>query len=218
VTALVRYSLSMLVRSQGYIAPFVLFCAAIVVLTTNDLGPLTNTYSACAMTLFICMLWFTIALINTEDRSQRSMTVIAAGGQRRVLVANVFAAGVICLGLTAVGLVYPILAGTHTVTAPDLVVGGLAQIACGMAGIAAGLLCSRIVIPKAGYAVFASLGAVGVMLLVRPVPPVSPIMAVLAGSGPAGGMLVPVAGLTAVALAMLVASVVAAELVVRNQE
>jgi hypothetical protein len=216
--ALVRYSLSMLVRSQGYIAPFVLFGTAVVVLTTNDFGPITATYSACVMTLFICMLWFTIALVNTEDRSQRSMTVVAAGGHRRVLVGNVLAAGVICLGLTAIGLVYPICAGLHTVTAVDVAVGALAQLAAGVAGIAAGLLCSRLVIAKAGYAVFASLGLIGLMLLVKPMPPVSPMMSLLSDGRPARAMLVPVAELGVVALGMLVASVVAAGLIARQQD
>jgi hypothetical protein len=218
MTALVRYSLSMLVRSQGYIAPFVLFGSAVVVLTTNDFGPITGTYSACALIQFVCMLWFTVAIVNTEDRVQRAMTVVAAGGQRRVLVANVLAAAVVCLGLTVIGLVFPVYAGTHQVTPVDLAVGALAQVTCGFAGIAVGLLCSRLVIPKAGYAVFASLGAIGVMTMVRPVPPVGPIMALLASTTAPGRMLAPVAGLGALAVAMLAASVVVAELVVRHQD
>lgn len=218
MTALVRYSLSMLVRSQAYIAPFVLFGSAVVVLTTNDLGPITGTYSACVLVLFVCMLWFTVAIVNTEDRVQRAMTVVAAGGQRRVLVANVLAAAVVCAGLTAVGLVYPIAAGTHTVAPADLAVGALAQLTAGFAGIAAGLLCSRLVIPKAGYAVFASLAAIGVMTMVRPVPPVSPVMALLSSATAPDRMLGPVAAFGALAVAMLAGSVLVAEQVVRRQD
>ncbi|GAA1794699.1 hypothetical protein GCM10009682_15550 [Luedemannella flava] len=218
MTALVRYSLSMLVRSQGYIAPFVLFGSAVVVLTTNDFGPIAGTYSACALIQFVCMLWFTVAIVNTEDRTQRSLTVVAAGGQRRVLVANVLAATVVCVGLSAVGLVYPIYAGTHDVAPADLAVGALAQLTCGFAGTAAGLLCSRLVIPKAGYAVFASLAAIGVMTMVRPVPPVGPVMALLSSATAPDRMLGPVAAMGALSVVMLVASVLVAELIVRQQD
>lgn len=216
--ALIRYALSMLVRGQAYIAPFVLFGTAIVVLTTNDLGPITGTYSACALTQFVCGLWFTVAIVNTEDRAQRSMTVVAAGGQRRVLVANALAATVVTGGLTAIGVAYPVYSGTHVVTAVDLAVGALAQMVCGVAGVAVGLLCSRVVIPKAGYAVFASLAAIGALTMIPPVPPVSPVMALLSRPEPAGRMLAPIAAFGAFALAMLVASVLITEQVARRQD
>jgi hypothetical protein len=218
MTALIRYVLSMLVRGQGYIAPIVLYGSAIVVLTTNDRGSLPETYSACALTLFVCQLWLTAAMVNTEDREQRAMTAVAAGGAHRVLIANVLAAALICLGLTAIGLAYPIVAGEHVVTAAGVAVGALAQLACGAAGIAGGLLCSRLVIRRAGHAVFVGLGIIGVMILVKGVPPVGPVMMVLDRAQPPSTMLGPVAAYAGIAVAMLGAAAAAAHLVARTQD
>jgi hypothetical protein len=218
MTALVRYGLSMLVRGQSYIAPIVLYASAIVVLTTNDQGPLPQVYSACVMTVFICMVWLTVALINTEEPAQRAMTSVAARGEHRVLAANVLAAVVVCLLLTAIGTGYPIYSGEHTVTATELLVGVLAQVGCGLAGIAAGLLCSRIVVRRTGYAVFLGLALVGVMVLVRDLPPVAATMVVLGSGRAAGTMLAPIAGYGAIGAALLLVSALATYRVARRQE
>ena len=216
--ALVRYDLSMLVRSQAYIAPIVLFGTAIVVLTTNDQGQLASTYSACVMTLFICMLWLTTVLINSEERAQRAMTVVAAGGEHRVLGANLLACLVICAALTAVGTIYPIYFGQHTVTAADIIVGVVSQLACGITGIAAGLLCSRLVVRRTGYAVFLALGLVGVLLVIQKMPPVAATMVVLGSDRTADDMLPPIAAFGLVAVGMLVASTYATYVSAKRQD
>ncbi|MEV6301955.1 hypothetical protein AB0M02_21255 [Actinoplanes sp. NPDC051861] len=216
--ALVRYDLSMLVRGQSYIAPFVLYASAIVTLTTNDQGPLPRVYTASAMTIFICMLWLTVALINTEEPAQRAMTSVAARGEHRVLAANVLAALVICLALTALGLIYPIPAGDHTWSSTDLVIGIVAQLTCGVTGIAGGLVCSRIVVRRTGYAVFLALGLIGVFTLIRVLPPVAPTMVILGSDRPATEMVTPLLLNGVIAVVLLAGSTIAAYQVARRQE
>ncbi|GAA0920144.1 hypothetical protein GCM10009557_90860 [Virgisporangium ochraceum] len=66
MTALTRYALSLLGRGQTYVPPLLLYAAAVVVLTTNDLGPLAGTYAACALTQFACLVWLTVAVVNAQ--------------------------------------------------------------------------------------------------------------------------------------------------------
>ena len=218
MTRLIRYLLALLVRSQGYVAPALLFAATLVVLTTNDQGPLPATYSASAMALFICMTWLTVALVNAEDHTQRSMTRVAAGSLRRVVVACVLGAGVIAAVLMLIGLGYPLLAGKHTVTGTALAVGVLAQLVAALTGIAIGLLCSRLVLRRAGHAVLVAIGLIGVLLLVPRVPPIAPMMRLLSSARRSETMLGPLVVLAAAALAILLVSVVATHVVARRQE
>ncbi|MFI5838300.1 hypothetical protein ACIA8K_01090 [Catenuloplanes sp. NPDC051500] len=216
--ALVRYSLSMLVRSQAYIAPIVVFFAGVGVFTTGGAGPLAEAYSACALLLFIAMTWLTVALINTEDRTQRAMTAAAAGGETRVLAGNVLAAALIAVLLTLIGLIYPLYAGQHPITGPGLTVGVIAQLTSGFAGIAVGLLCSRLLIRHTGVAVLVALGAVGVMVVFQAVPPIAPMLSLLESERAPETMLTPLTGLGAVSLLMVAAAAATVYYVGRRQE
>jgi hypothetical protein len=216
--ALVRYSLSMLVRSQAYIAPVVVFFAGVGVFTTGGAGPLAEAYSACALLLFLCMTWLTVALINTEDRTQRAMTAAAAGGEPRVLAGNVLSAALLAVLLTLIGLIYPLYAGQHPITGPGLAVGVVAQLTSGLAGIAVGLLCSRLLIRHTGVAVLVALGVVGVMVVFQAVPPVAPMLSLLESERAPEAMLTPLSGLGAVSLLMVVAAAATVYYVGRRQE
>lgn len=218
MTALVRYALSLLGRSQHYIAPLLLFATVLTVLTTNELGPLTNAYGACAAGQLVCMAWLTIATSNAENPAQRAMTTVNAGGARRVLLAGTLTAALLCSALTVAGLVYPIVAGRPTVTAAALAVGAMAQLGCGATGIAIGLLCSRQMIPRAGYAVLLAVLLVGLLLVVRELPPVGPLLALLASSRPAAELITPVAVLTAVASALPAAAHLAVAALIRKHD
>lgn len=210
MTALVRYALALLVGGQGYLAPALLFATGLVVLTTNDRGPLAGTYAACALVLFAVMAWLTAALVNTEDATQRALTVVAAGGARRVLVAQVLAAVVACVALIGPGLGYPLVAGRHTVTAAAIAVGALAQLVCGCAGVAVGLVCSRLVVRRSGYALVAGLGLVGGAVVVPSVPPVGTTVRLLGSDMLPERMFGPLAGFGVVAVALLVTAAVVA--------
>jgi hypothetical protein len=218
VTALVRYVLSLLGRGQAYLPPLLLWASAVVVLTTNDLGPLTGSYAACATTQFVCLTWLTAVLVNTESETQRAMTAVAAGGLRRVFAAHVLAALAISAALTTVGLVYPIVAGEHVVTPGAVAVGAAAQAVCGVTGIAAGLLCSRPVVPRTGYAVVLALVLDGTLLIVNAVPPVGPVVRLLATTLPPHAMAGPLAAHAAVATVLVVVAAVTATAVAARRD
>lgn len=218
MSALVRYALALLVRGQGYLAPALLFATGLVVLTTNDRGPLAGTYAACALVLFASQAWLTAALVNAEDDTQRALTLVAAGGARRVLIAQVLAAGAAGVALTGAGLGYPLVAGRHTVTAAAIAVGALAQLVCAAAGLAVGLLCSRLVVRRTGYAVVTGLVLVGAAVVVPGLPPVGPTVSLLSRDLPPERMFAPLAGFAAVAVVLVLASAAVAHVVAARQD
>ncbi len=172
------YVLCLLGRGQTYVPPLLLYTAALVVLTVNDLGPLVGTYAACSLTLFVCLVWLTVTVVNAQTPTQRAVTIVTAGSDRRVLLAEVLAATVLCGLLTVVGLVFPIVSGEHEVTVGAVAVGVLAQMTCGVTGIACGLLCSRPVVPRTGPAVVLALALIGAVVIAA-LPPVGPVVRLL---------------------------------------
>lgn len=200
--ALTRYVLSLLGRGQTYVPPLLLYAAALVVLTTNDLGPIVGTYAACSLTLFACLVWLTVTVVNTQTPTQRAVTTVAAGNDRRVLLADTVAAALLCVLLVAVGLVYPMFSGEHEVTGKAVAVGALAQMTCGLTGIACGLVCSRPVVPRAGFAVVLAVGLTG-MVVIAALPPVGPVVRLLSRDVDPGRMLAPLAGYAGISVALL---------------
>jgi hypothetical protein len=172
------YVLCLLGRGQTYVPPLLLYAAAIVVLTVNDLGPLVGTYAACSLILFVCQVWLTVTVVNVQTPTPRAVPTVPPGSDRRVLLAEVLAATVLCGLLTVVGLVFPIVSGEHEVTVGAVAVGALAQMTCGVTGIAGGLLCSRPVVPRTGAAVVLALALIGTVVIAA-LPPVGPVVRLL---------------------------------------
>ncbi len=217
MTALVRYVLAGLFRSQRYLAPALLFATMLVVLTTNESGSPGPVYAACALAQFVTMTWLTMVLVNTEESVQRAMTAVAAGGARRVLLADVCASVLLSCCLAVAGLVYPLLAGDHPVTPIALAIGVLAQLTGGLTGIAVGLLCSHLVVPRPGYALVAALLATGVLALVPWLPPVAALIRLLSTPRPLDGALAPTLGCAAIAAILLAAGTLTTWTVARNR-
>ena len=171
--ALVRYMFTVLLLSQRYLAPLLLFLGLVAVLTSSDTGPLAATYAAVAGAMLVCSAWLTMALIGLEDPSHRSIVVVNAGSHLRVLLGTVGAVAVWCLLLTAAGLVLPLMFGGHTPHLADLVVGTEAQLTCAFAGMAIGLVCSRLVFRRQGYALVCALVLLLAALVGKGVSPVN---------------------------------------------
>ncbi|MFD4828594.1 hypothetical protein ACFWPV_01875 [Streptomyces uncialis] len=173
MTALVRYHCSVLLLSQRYLAPVLLFVSLIVVLTSSDSGPLAATYSSCAGAMLLCSTWLTMTLAGLEDRTHRSVVVVGAGGSLKVLVALVCTALLSCLPLTGVGVALPLLIGKHDPVAADLLLGALAQLICALTGVAVGLVCSRPVFRRQGYGLVLALALLFTVTLAKGLPPVN---------------------------------------------
>jgi hypothetical protein len=189
--ALIRYYLAATVHGQRYLAPLLFDLAVLSVFTINDAGPLIGSYVVSAASLLLTSCWLTVTIVNLEDPVRRAITLVAAGGAMRVLAAEAGLAVLAGVALIGVGTVFPIVSGSHIVTWDDVVVGILAQVTTAAVGIAVGLLCSRLVVPRPGYSLILALVVIVAVPLTPGLPPVHSMlrrMSSAAGSVPVGSL------------------------------
>jgi hypothetical protein len=218
VSALYRYLLTSVLLSQRYLPPTLIFLAAMAVGTTSDNGPLQASYSFCVLAMLVCTTWLTVSIVNHEDPTQRKITLVMIGSSLRVLTITVAVVITWCVPLLVIGLVYPIVTGKHVVTAADLAVGAAAQLGAAMIGIAIGLLCSRLVIPRIGVAMLTAAAAILAVLLLRWISPIRPIMTALSDDKSAGANAVPLTLLAVLSAILLSAAVLATKLLADRKE
>lgn len=218
MTALVRYTLTNVVLSQRYLPAVLVFLVVLVVFTGADSGPLLPVYAVSAAAVFVCGTWLTVVTINAEDPTQRAVTVVNAGGSGRVLMASLWVAFAWCVFLGVIGLFYPLLTGHHRAVPAEFALGAVAELTGACTGMAVGLLCSRIVVRRAGVAVLAALAGIFAFLLVPGLPPVRSEFLLLAGGRAASAVLAPAAGFAAVAVVLLVGSSVLTRFVARRKD
>jgi hypothetical protein len=205
VIALVRYLFTVLLLSQRYLAPVLLFTGLLAVLTSNDSGPLTATYGSAAGAMLVCSVWLTMALLGLEDRAHRSVVVVTAGGHARALAGWVATAVLACLPPAAAGLVLPLVFGNHSPTPADLLLGLEAQLTCAFTGIGIGLVCSPLVVRRQGYALVLALVLLAAALPARTRSPVGTLLVDLQSTSRAADLLGSTAVLLAAAAGVLAA-------------
>ncbi|MFI5932046.1 hypothetical protein [Actinoplanes sp. NPDC051494] len=206
MVALIRYNLAAVLHGQRYVAPLLLFAVVLSVFTINDSGALTGSYTVSAGCLLVAMCWLTVTIVNHEDPVRRAIQAVAAGGAGRVLLAELLLALLFGAVLTVTGLIFPIVAGRHRYGPADLGAGALAELTCVCTGIAVGVLCSRLVVPRPGYSLLLALVVV-IAVPLTPVPPVNPVLKLLSTARPAGDMLGPLTGYLAVSVVLAAACV-----------
>ncbi|MGB9279833.1 MAG: hypothetical protein WCB57_07075 [Pseudonocardiaceae bacterium] len=135
-----------------------------------------------------------------------------------MLLASVSVAVISCLALSGLGVVLPLLVGTHRIEAADLVLGIEAELTGACAGIAIGLLCSRLVIRRQGYALIAALALVMTALLTRGLPPVNVLLRLLANTNRSAYLLGSAGGLLAIAALILVVSSLATQFIATRKD
>ena len=209
MTALVRYYLALTVHAQRYLAPLLLHATALTVFTVNDAGPLTGSYVVVAGSLLLVTCWLTVTIVNLEDPARRAVTLVTAGGAGRVFTAEVALSLLAGVALIAVGTVFPILSGRHEVTAAAVGVGVVAQATTVGVGVAVGLICSRLVVPRPGWSLILALVVIVAIPLTPGLPPVNPMLRLMSSDRPPADQLPPIAIGLAVAVALLAASAVA---------
>ncbi|WP_026421112.1 hypothetical protein [Actinokineospora inagensis] len=212
MNALIRYSFATTVHNQRFLAPVVLFFACAGVASGNNSGPLPGVYALNAGALLLCAAWLTIAVISVEDPAHRAITVVAANSHARVLAASVAVTWLISLALTVLGLALPLALQPRPVGAGDLPVGLLAHLLCASMGIAIGLLCSRLVFTRPGYALLTAMVLVAASLLTTGSPP-NTVFKRMATATDSLTVLPTVAVLLPVGLAVLAVAAVATHLV-----
>ncbi|MFI2378494.1 hypothetical protein ACH5AO_26055 [Streptomyces sp. NPDC018964] len=205
--ALIRYLFTVMLLSQRYLAPLLLFVGLLAVLTSSDSGPLAATYGSVAGAVLVCSVWLTMALVGLEDRQHRPVLVVSVGSRLRTLLGSVAAAVLWCLPLTVAGLGLPLVFGTHSPVPADLVLGTEAQLTCSFTGIAIGLVCSRPVVRRQGYALVLALALLLTALLARGVSPVNVLLTDLQNASDSTGLLGSTAVLLVVAAGVLAVAV-----------
>ncbi|MFE9390780.1 hypothetical protein [Streptomyces sp. NPDC006784] len=205
--ALIRYTFATVLHTQRYVAPLLLFAGLLGVLTVNGSGALSFAYASSAGALFICSTWLTVALMSLDEPAQRAIVVVASGGRPlRVLLASIGTALLSCGALMVVGPVLPLWLGRYDVTLRGLVLGVEAQLTCALVGTAIGVLCSRAVFARQGYALVSAVALVMLALLPKGMPPVNRLFTLMSTTPDPTGLLAPAGGMLALAAVLLVAA------------
>jgi hypothetical protein len=209
VTALVRYLLADLARSQRWVAPMAVYLVLVGVLGAAG-GAAATTGSVLAAPLFPLAAWLAWVAAGCEDPVLEAVTATAAGGLRRArlgkLLTGVGAAGL--LALPAVALTVARVPREPRVWAAVV----LALAANVIGGAAVGFACARPVVPRRGLSVVLIALVSVVELIVPGLPPTRATLQLLAGgdTGPAAlAGLVVVAAATTLAAAAIVAATLA---------
>ncbi|MFD6878412.1 MULTISPECIES: hypothetical protein [unclassified Streptomyces] len=203
--ALIRYTFATALHTQRYLAPVLLFTGLMGVLTVNGSGPLPPAYASSAGALFICSTWLTVALMSLDDTAQRAIMVVTAGRSLSVLLAAISTTLLSCLVLMVFGLFFPLWMGSYDVQPVDFLLGMEAQLTCALAGIAIGVLCSRLVFRRQGYALAAALALVMVAVFTKNLPPVNQLFQLMSASSNSGDILAPAGRMLAVSAVLLAA-------------
>lgn len=163
MSALVRYQLALLLRSQRWLSPLLLY-AALLAVGVRPGQPLLDSLGLAAAMLLPSAAWLVRICVNAEPDAARHIVTAAAGARRAHLAAVL--AGAVCavaFGCGGTALVAAISeARTTDGAAPvppgsALAAGFCAVLACVLAGVAVGTLCNRPLVRAPGWAVSTTL-------------------------------------------------------------
>jgi hypothetical protein len=175
VIALIRYELSLLLRSHRWIAPAVLFVLGVIGL--GAAGPklpqgagLSQGLAWSALMLVPAEAWLTRSMLTAEPAAARAC-VAAAGGPQRTQMAALIAAAMVGAAFGLLGVIWEVFnlgvprsAATNSIRVGALVSGfggGLAAgIICLLVGSAVAALLNPPVVKRPAAAMLATTGAV----------------------------------------------------------
>ncbi len=211
--AMTRYYLALLGHSQRYLPAILAYLAVNTVLYTDPKSPLLPQYGISAGSLLVVSCWLTIAMLDIEDPVQRLITFSHARRGRSVLGGATLAVFGCAVVLTVVTLAWSMIrsGGFRLGT---LGLGAAAHLVCTLFGIAIGLPCSRLLVPRVGWSVLAAIFTLAAVLLVKWLPLANPLLRALTSQQPPGGPLA-VAVVAAIA-GLLVSATAVGHLLRRN--
>jgi hypothetical protein len=196
MTALVGYQLATLARSQRWVGPAVTYLAFLAFVYASEAGPAVIAYGVTGYALFVVVAWLTAATLSAENEVARQVAAATAGGQLRVQLAALAAAGCAAAVLCVVSVGWARVANpTYTGSLKSLV-GGLALHALfAVLGVALGSLFGRPLVDAPGAAGLGIL-AVAMLALIVPGSPVQSCLRVLESNPVHGftGRMAPPAG------------------------
>ena len=217
---LVRYTVAVMVHSQRFLPPVLLFVICIGTFA-HDAGsePVIPIFAPMTAVAFVCAAWLTVALATAEDPVQRAITAVNAGRKWPQLVAVALVVLATFVVLILVLLALPVVLGNRGAGVVELLVGAVALLTGAGFGVAVGLPTSRLVIRRSGYALLATMVLLMVFLLIRGLPPVNTLVILLTEEGTApADMLLPEIAYLLLTTAVLAASIAGTHTVITRRD
>jgi len=188
VTALLRYQAVLLLRSQRWLPPLLLY-AALLAVGVQWGQPLLDSLGFAATVLLPVAAWLVRVCVTAEPTAARHCTA-AAAGPGRVHLSSVLAAllGTCVLGavgtlcVVAVSRPYSSEGHVQVPVPPAALAGGLAALACALLGTAVGALCNRPLLRSTGWAVPSTLLAALLVLVFGGSPANAAVTGLVTGS------------------------------------
>ncbi|GAA1985505.1 ABC transporter [Kitasatospora viridis] len=190
MTALTRYQLELLLRSQRWLPPFLGYAALVAILVQQG-SPLLDGLGLGAALLVPVTAWY-VRCTLTADPPQARAVLVAARGAARVQLASLLAAllaGTV-LAVLGTGAIWWLSGPTTGVpnpkppvpVAPVLLAGLLGALACVLTGLAIGALCHRPVLLRPGWGLLGVLGLSVPVLVASGSPANAAVRALVTGS------------------------------------
>ncbi|MFD8985865.1 ABC transporter [Streptomyces sp. NPDC059564] len=162
MTALLRYQAALLLRSQRWIAPLVVY-AAFVAVGVRPGDPALDSLGYAAAGLVPQTAWLVRICVTAEPPAARAVAA-AAAGPLRVHAAALLTALAGALSAGVAGAAFALLCGDLAGHSPlrAALAGAVAVAVCALTGAAVGAVCSRPLVRGRGLAVLA--GGLGSLL------------------------------------------------------
>ncbi|WP_329214989.1 ABC transporter [Streptomyces sp. NBC_00683] len=200
-----RYQAALLVRSQRWLAPVLLY-AAFLGVGVRAGQPLLDSLGYAAAALLPVAAWFVRLCVTQEPPAARTVAAAAAGQSRVHCAALLTALGsALALGVVADGVVLLISKPVSTDNTVDIPIlpaacaGLLAAVCCALLGAAVGALCSRPLLHHRGWSLAATVSG-SLLALVAPGSPARYAVTSLVTGSSAGTVPVPVLPLAGAAV------------------
>ena len=206
--AAVRYLASDILRSQRWMAAFILYATGVAIINSGG-GTLLGTFAAYSAFLLIGTVWITVVALTSEDPTQAQITAVTLGGATRLRMAKLATAAISCVTAAVASAAVPI--ALHNYSGPtrfgDIVAGVAALVVTVIAGVAIGAVVTRPVIKRSGWTFLVATAMILADTLVPGAPPTRQLLGRLSSDHPArlGPFVIEIAAETLALAALLVA-------------
>jgi len=183
--ALVRYLASDILRSQRWMAAFILYATGVGIINSGG-GTLLGTFAAYSVFLLVGTVWITVVALTSEDRTQAQITAVTVGGATRLRVAKLATAGIGCAIAALASAAVPVALHNYSgsTRAGDIVAGVAGLMITVIAGVAIGAVVTRPVIVRSGWAFLVGTAAILADTLVPGAPPTRQLLGRLSADRP----------------------------------
>jgi hypothetical protein len=168
--ALIRYLSSDILRSQRWMAAFLLYAAGVLIINSGG-GSLLGTFAAYSAFVLIASVWITVVALTSEDPAQAQITAAAVGGTTKLRLAKLTTAGIGCAAVTMVSAAIPIAVHSGPTRVSDIAAGIIGLLLTVIAGVSIGAVVARPVIRRSGWAFLIAAVAILADTLVPGAPP-----------------------------------------------